>query len=199
MPVARTALGLPSPVLSDLVDPHPVATDNGPVSFSAGTTTITFTATDASGNTARTTLTVNVQLRQTGLTILNVGVLVTSVRLPNSDLLAAELTVQFASGVNINPSTDAFHFALTAGPVVVPVDLALSRFRRLADGSLVFSGLVNSLPTDVAMKPLGGGKYAIVLAIAKANLTGFRNPATIEIGLGNNTGAITTNALIIKK
>jgi len=199
VPVARGALGLPSPVVSDLVDPHPVVTDTAPASFPAGTTTITFTATDASGNAVRTMLTVNVQLRQTGLTILKAGVLVTSVHLPNCDLLAAELTVQLAPGASINPSTDAFHFALTAGTVVIPVDVALNRFRHLFNGALVFAGPVNSFPTDVAVKPLGGGKYVIVLGVAKTNLAEFKNPATIEIGLGSNTGTITTNALIIKK
>jgi uncharacterized repeat protein (TIGR01451 family) len=197
VPAARAALGLPLPVVSDIADPHPTVTDNSPASFPTGTTIITFTAKDASGNSAKTTLTVNVQLR---LTVLNAVVAVTQRNVPNSDILGAELTVQLGPGNDgINPSSDTFHFALKAGSVVVPLDIALSRFRRLVDGSLVFSGPINSLSTNVAIKPLSGGKYVIVLTIANANLAGFKNPTTIDISLGNDKGGLTTNALVIKK
>ncbi len=40
---------------SDIADPHPVVTSDHPVFFGVGTTTVTFTARDASGNKASAT------------------------------------------------------------------------------------------------------------------------------------------------
>jgi hypothetical protein len=196
VPATRAALGLPVPVVKDIVDAHPRVTDNAPSSFSTGTYTIVFTATDASGNSAKTTVIVNVELR---LTVLNAAVAVTQSKHPNSDLLGAELTVQLGSGNNgINASVDAFQFQLTAGSAAVSINLPLSKFTLLKDGSLVFAGSVNGLPTDLAVKPLGGSKYAIVVGISQASLAAFKNPASIGIALGSDTGSATTNALIIK-
>ncbi|MBI5457873.1 HYR domain-containing protein [Candidatus Kaiserbacteria bacterium] len=48
---------------TDLVDPSPVITSDAPASFSVGTTTVVWTATDASGNSATTTSQVSVFLR----------------------------------------------------------------------------------------------------------------------------------------
>jgi hypothetical protein len=132
LPASRSALGLPSPVVSDLVDAHPRVTDNAPASFTTGTYSIVFTATDASGNTAKTPLTVNVRLR---MTILNVTLVATQFRQANSDILAAELTVQVGPGNDgINPAADAFHILGAAGTVTLPVDIPLSQFSKKGNG-----------------------------------------------------------------
>ncbi|MBS4032005.1 MAG: HYR domain-containing protein [Clostridiales bacterium] len=52
---------LPSPTVFDIVDPNPTVTNDAPAFFSPGSTVVTWTATDASGNsnTATTTVTAN--------------------------------------------------------------------------------------------------------------------------------------------
>jgi pimeloyl-ACP methyl ester carboxylesterase len=197
VPVTRAALGLPTPIVSDKCDPSPRVTDDAPASFSTGTYAITFTATDASGNSARTAIIVNIQLR---FTVLNTAILVTQFRQPRIDILGAEISFKLGTGNDgINSLTDAFHFVAAGGSIVLPVDVPLSAFHPLRDGTLIFSGPVNSLPTDIALKPLGGGKYVIVLAITKTTLAGFTNPARITLSLGSDTAQITANALILKK
>jgi hypothetical protein len=47
-----TTVDLGQPTVSDLRDPNPVVTNNAPAKFPLGATTVTWTATDASGNTA---------------------------------------------------------------------------------------------------------------------------------------------------
>lgn len=50
-----TLVTLPDPTVTDAGDPAPVVSNDAPESYSVGTTTVTWTATDASGNTASTT------------------------------------------------------------------------------------------------------------------------------------------------
>jgi len=197
VPATRAALGLPVPIVRDIADAHPAITDNGPNSFSAGAYTIVFTAKDASGNSAKATLTVTVQLR---LNILNAVVLVTQSKQPRTDILAAELTIQLGSGNDgLKQNTDSLNFLLTAGAATLPINVPLSKFFRLNNGSFIFSGVVNGSPTDLAIKPLGGSKYAIVIGVAKATLSGFTNPTSISLGIGNDTGQTTTKSIILKK
>jgi hypothetical protein len=68
----------------------------------------------------------------------------------------------------------------------------------LRNGGLVFSGKVNGLPTDIALQPLGSGKYALVLAVTKAMLTGFSSPVMINLGVGADTGQSSTRAFVLK-
>jgi hypothetical protein len=58
---AGTPLTLPPATATDNCDAHPVITSDAPAIFPLGTTTVTFTATDASGNSATRTTTVTVQ------------------------------------------------------------------------------------------------------------------------------------------
>ncbi|MFC1989970.1 HYR domain-containing protein [Chloroflexota bacterium] len=55
-----TAVDLNSPTVSDICDTNPVVTNDAPVVFPLGTTAVTWTATDASGNSANATQTVTV-------------------------------------------------------------------------------------------------------------------------------------------
>ena len=54
------AVNLGTPSVNDLVDPNPVVSNNAPAAFDPGTTTVTWTATDATGNSATSTQTVTV-------------------------------------------------------------------------------------------------------------------------------------------
>ncbi len=49
---AETSVLLPEPVVTDDSDPNPIVTNDAPATFPFGCTTVTFTAVDASGNTA---------------------------------------------------------------------------------------------------------------------------------------------------
>lgn len=49
---------LPAPTVSDIVDPSPTVTNDAPAFFPLGTTVVTWTATDSSGNSATATTTV---------------------------------------------------------------------------------------------------------------------------------------------
>jgi len=52
------AVALGTPAVSDLADPNPTVTNDAPALFPLGTTTVTWTATDASGNSSTATQTV---------------------------------------------------------------------------------------------------------------------------------------------
>jgi hypothetical protein len=58
---AGTPVTLPPAAATDICDPHPVITNNAPALFPVGTTTVTFTARDASGNSTTATTTVTVR------------------------------------------------------------------------------------------------------------------------------------------
>ena len=55
-----TGVALGTPIVTDIVDPSPAVTNNAPAFFPMGQTTVTWTATDASDNSAATTQIVNV-------------------------------------------------------------------------------------------------------------------------------------------
>jgi hypothetical protein len=57
-----TALTLPQPTISDIADLNPVLTNNAPSVFHPGTTSVVFTASDASGNTSTLTLLVTINV-----------------------------------------------------------------------------------------------------------------------------------------
>jgi hypothetical protein len=197
VPATRAALGLPSPVVSDLVDPNPRVTDNAPSTFSTGAFAIVFTATDASGNKSTTTLNVNVQLRFASFTAEAVA---TQVRPANSDLFAANLSIQLGKGNNgINISTDSFHLQVTGGAAGLTIDVPFSKFHTGLLGTLVFSGNINNMPTDITVIPGGGGRYDFVVGVAKASLTGLTNPLTFNATLGSDTGQVTAAGVILKK
>ncbi len=197
VPATRAALGLPSPVVSDAVDPNPHVTDNAPSTFSTGVFTIVFTATDASGNKSTATLNVNVQLRFASFTA---EAIATQVRPANSDLFAANQTIQLGKGNNgINMSTDSFHLQVTGGAASLTIDVPFSKFHAGLLGTLVFSGNVNNLPTDITLIPVGGGRYDFVVGVAKASLSGLTNPLTFNATLGSDTGQVTTSVVILKK
>jgi hypothetical protein len=197
IPATRAALGLPSPVVSDLVDPNPRVTDNAPSTFSTGAFAIVFTATDASGNKSTTTLNVNVQLRFASFTA---EAIATQVRPANSDLLAANLSIQLGKGNNgINFSTDSFHLQVTGGAASLTIDVPFNKYHAGLLGSLVFSGSINDMPTDISLIPAGTGRYDIVVGVAKASLAGLTNPLTFNATLGSDTGQVTTAVVILKK
>lgn len=197
IPATRATLGLPSPAVSDLVDPNPRVTDNAPSMFSTGAFAIVFTATDASGNKSTATLNVNVQLRFASFTAEAVA---TQVRPANSDLFAANLSVQLGKGNNgINFSTDSLHMQVTGGSASLTIDVPFSKFHAGALGTLVFSGNINNMPTDISVIPVGTGRYDIVVGVAKASLTGLTNPLTFNATLGSDTGQVTAAGVILKK
>ena len=57
---AGIAVNLPLPTATDIADPSPVVMSDAPAVFQIGTTTVTFTATDAAGNQSTATTTVTV-------------------------------------------------------------------------------------------------------------------------------------------
>jgi hypothetical protein len=132
------------------------------------------------------------------LSVLNTALVVTEFRRrTNSDALAAGATVQLSPSGSFNPATDSLALVVSGGTATVSISIPLSQFTAFGS-SLIFSGVVNGIPTDAAIVPLGANKYAIAAAVGKQSLSGFANPATISITLGNNAGTSTTNAQILK-
>jgi len=132
------------------------------------------------------------------MSVLNSSVVVTEFRrLHNSDLLAAGATVQLSPSGGFNQATDSLGVVVAGGTATVSITIPLAQFTKFGN-SLIFSGVLNGIPTDAAVVPLGGNKYAIAAAVGKQSLAGFANPATVSITLGNNAGTATTNAQILK-
>jgi hypothetical protein len=86
-----TAVDLGHPVVEDVCDAAPEVTHDAPAVFPLGTTTVTWTATDASGNSV--TATQNVTVVDTTAPTLTVNTAVTSLWPPNHDLVDVGLTL----------------------------------------------------------------------------------------------------------
>jgi len=106
---AHPALGTPS--VSDLADASPVITNNAPATFPAGTTTVTWTATDHSGNTGQcsqqVTLHAPTSLLYTGSQIVNLGSAITPSATLSSPAASCVGGQQVTFSLDRDPTTGA--------------------------------------------------------------------------------------------
>jgi hypothetical protein len=194
VPAPRAALGLPSPVVSDACDPAPAVTDDAPASFSTGVHTITFRASDHSGNSAQAQLTVEVLLAFGSFAVRAEAEL--SPR-PNRDKFEARALFRLGSGHDgLDPARDVLRFRASGGSARLTIDAPLSAFRADRRGRLRFEGLLDGHETEIRLRPLRDGGFRLDLEVKGLNLAGLRNPLAVELRIGDDIGRTATAAEI---
>lgn len=194
VPATRASLDLPHPVVSDACDPAPRVTDDAPASFSTGLRTVTFTATDASGNSAQAKLSVEVLL---GFSFFKVVVEIEREGSPGKGQFEARTIFQLGPGNHgLNLVRDVLRFRTTGGAVDIVVELPLSAFRRHRNGHLTFEGILNARQTELKLRPLGGGKFQLKVEIESINLPVITNPLAVELRIGDYIGRVLAIAKI---
>lgn len=183
VPAPRNVLGLPAPTVVDVCDPSPVVTDDAPARFLTGSQTITFTATDASGNAAQAQLAVEVLLRFQSL----------SVETTPHDNASQEMKFtaifQLGPGNNgVDPAKDILSFS---GPGGVSFKVPLSAFQGGSD-PLNFSGDLNGLHTVINFKPLGTDVFRADIKV-NGVVGVIAGPAPVELRIGDDIGQAVIN------
>jgi len=182
---AGTPVTVPLPTAMDTCDPAPTVTSDAPPLFPVGATTVTFTALDASGNTATATTTVTVTE-------------------PPSARFA-----EFTAEIEIERDDDGAEFDVegrfTLGPASNGIDplsedvaLKVGTFSmtipagsfELDDGAFVFEVETNGAEFEVEITPLGASRFEFQAESERATLTGTVNPVEVMLTIGNDTGTV---------
>lgn len=195
VPAPRGSVPLPLPVLSDACDAAPVVTDDAPASFTTGWYVVTFTATDAAGHSAQAQVTVDVVLRFQSLAV-NAEIELEKHRRERE--LELKTFFRLGPGNNgLNPEADRLRFRATGGTADLAFELPLSAFRRHRSGQLTFKGVVDDRRTEIEIKRGRRNEvYELELKVEGFPTTGFANPLTVELRIGDDAGRTTTTAVI---
>ena len=92
----------------------------------------------------------------------------------------------------INPLTEPVTLQVGSSTVTIPP----GSFKAVGF-SFYFTGTVLGVQLEVGITPTGAKQYAFAAAAQGANLTGTANPVTVNLTIGNNTGTVSVNALIV--
>ncbi len=90
-------------------------------------------------------------------------------------------------------------------PVKEPVTLTLANFtttipagsfRKGHLGVYAFAGKINNVAIEVLIVPLGNNRFGFQAAAYGANLSGTKNPVTVKLMIGNDSGTTSVSAII---
>ena len=130
---------------------------------------------------------------------------------PFSAFNATPLGIEFGK----NPNTGAFQlvsrFTLGQGsnginPPTEPVTLQVGTFTTTIppgsfngsrSGPFYFAGAVNGIKLQVTIVPTGAQRYLFIAAGEKATLAGTANPVVVTLTIGNDTGTVSVDAIIV--
>ncbi len=119
---AGTPVVMPMPIATDICDPAPQLTSDAPALFPLGVTTVTFTATDASGNSSTASTTVTVQ-DTTPPVLSNVPVPIT---VEQSDRNGTPVAVALPTAADINAT-----IVTSDAPAVFPLGTTIVNFKAV--------------------------------------------------------------------
>jgi hypothetical protein len=112
-----------------------------------------------------------------------------STRLTIEDRREFELGTVLAAGP-INPRAEPVGIRVGTYSTTIPA----GRF-VLTRGKYIFAGRINGVRLAVAIAPLfGGGRYAVAASAEGANLTATRNPVTVQVTIGDDSGTAAVRA-----
>jgi hypothetical protein len=105
-------------------------------------------------------------------------------------LLSNFTLVQGSDG--INPTTESVTFRIGNFTTTIPA----GSFRKGRLGVYTFAGRINNVWIEALIAPLGNNRFGFQAAAYGANLSGTQNPVTVELTIGNDSGATSVNAII---
>ncbi|MFL6388911.1 MAG: Ig-like domain-containing protein [Terriglobales bacterium] len=185
VPAPRALVGLPVPIVADVCDPLPTVTDGAPAFFTTGTQTVTFTAKDASGNTAQAQLAVEVLLKFKSFLV--------QAEVEGAERgqeIQVKASFQLGPGNNgIDPARDVLSFA---GPGGVAFKIPLSAFRN-NDHQLKFEGFLNGIHCEIELKPIEKDVFAAKIEIEGIQGLVSANPVPVELRIGEDIGDASVN------
>jgi uncharacterized repeat protein (TIGR03803 family) len=106
-------------------------------------------------------------------------------------LLLSEFTLGPGSA-GINPPAEPVILRVSAFTAALPA----GSFKGSGSGPFTFQGVINGVDLQVVIEPAGAKRYSFAAAGHGANLTGTKNPATVTLTIGNDTGTASVNAQI---
>jgi predicted outer membrane repeat protein len=174
---AGTAVALGTPQVHDDTDPNPTVTNNALPIFPPGTTTVTWTASDAAGNTATATQRVTV-VDRVAPRISRVTASPDQLWPPNHQMLDVKVTVNASDACD--PAPVATILSVTSSEPV----------NGLGDGDtapdwVITAGLTVKLRAERAAK--GAGRV-YTIAVACTDASGNRSTGTVKVSVPRNQG-----------
>jgi YVTN family beta-propeller protein len=113
---------------------------------------------------------------------------------PNQDAfgLLGSFTLGSSSG-GINPLTEPVTLQIGSFKAEIPP----GSFSQGPLGTYTFIGSINGADLEVVIQPIGARQYAVEAAALNANLAAIANPVTVRLGIGDDCGTATANALLL--
>jgi hypothetical protein len=106
-----------------------------------------------------------------------------------------------ASPFTLGPSSDGIH------PPAEPVTLRIGTFATTIPpgsfkgsgvGPFTFQGVTGGVALNARIAPTGTKQYSLQAEGRNANLTGTANPVPVTLTIGNDSGAVSVNARIVR-
>ncbi|NTU43649.1 MAG: hypothetical protein HGA78_11510, partial [Nitrospirales bacterium] len=105
------------------------------------------------------------------------------------------LTSNFTLGKDsngINPLQDAVTLTIGNFTTTIPA----GSFRKGPAGGYIFAGKINNVLIEALIKPLGSNRFWFQAAAYGADLRGTKNPVTVGLAIGDDSGTTSVNAVI---
>jgi hypothetical protein len=92
----------------------------------------------------------------------------------------------------INPVTQVVKVQVGTSTTAIPP----GSFKKQADGSFTFAGVVSGVTLKAQFKPAGTLRYTFTASATGANLTGTKNEVYVTLIIGGDSGAASVTASI---
>jgi hypothetical protein len=103
--------------------------------------------------------------------------------------IRSELTLGRKSN-GIKPPSEAVTLRVGTFTITIPP----GSFKGTGFGPFFFVGMVNGVNLEAVIFPTGAKRFAFLAAAQNANLTGTKNPVTVTLAIGDDTGTTSVNA-----
>jgi len=107
----------------------------------------------------------------------------------------ARATFTLGQGGTFDLATDAVTIQLSHPPHTASVTIPKGSFQQV-QGRYIFAGVINGMPVEAAIAPLGGRNYAFAIGAAGVPNLPAANPVMVTLTIGNNSGTATVTANI---
>jgi hypothetical protein len=104
-----------------------------------------------------------------------------------------DLNESFTLGRNSNgikPVTEKVTLQIGTFSVTIPA----GSFRQIPHGKFAFEGVIKGVSLEAQIVPLGNNMFTFKAEGTGVNLSGLKNPVTVVLTIGNNTGSTAVNA-----
>jgi len=186
---AGTPVTVPLPTVVDICAAAPTVTSDAPSLFPLGATTVTFTAMDASGNTATATTTVTVTERlSTPFAKFSAEAEIEKDEGDHEFEVEGTFTLGPASN-GIDPLGELITLTVGTFSMIIPA----GSFEP-DDDAFQFEAETDGAEFEMEIAPLGAGRFEFEAVSAGASLAGTVNPVDVMLAIGNDAGTLSVTA-----